>query len=74
MRAGRFGETEQVLRTILTERPEIVRIQLDYALVLYRLGRDDEARNIFLSVRRMPGVPAAVRALPVSPLIQVKYT
>ena len=61
MRAGRFAEAEPVLRWIRRTRPGLVRVQLDHALVLFRLGRDDEAREIFLSVRREPGLPAQVR-------------
>ena len=61
MRAGRFAEAEPILRWILRTRPGLVRVQLDHALVLFRLGRDDEAREIFLAVRRLPDLPAAVR-------------
>ena len=61
MRAGRFAEAEPILRWILRTRPGLVRVQLDHALVLFRLGRDDEAREIFLAVRRMPDLPAQVR-------------
>lgn len=61
MRAGRFEQAEPILRWILRTRPELVRVQLDHALVLFRLGRDDEAREVFLSIRRKPDLPAAVR-------------
>ena len=61
MRAGRFDRAEPILRWILRTRPELVRVQLDHALTLYRLRRDAEARELFLSVRRRPGLPAAVK-------------
>ena len=61
MRAGRFEQAVQTLRWILRTRPGLVRVQLDHALVLFRLGRDDEARKIFLSIRRKPDLPAPVR-------------
>ena len=61
MRAGRFAEAEPVLRWIRRTRPGLVRVQLDHALVLFRLGRDSEAREIFLAVRRRPDLPAQVR-------------
>lgn len=59
--AGRFEQAEPILRWILRTRPELVRVQLDHALVLFRLGRDDEAREVFLSIRRNPDIPAPVR-------------
>ncbi|MDE0176510.1 MAG: surface lipoprotein assembly modifier [Defluviicoccus sp.] len=61
MRAGRFAEAEPILRWILRTRPDLPRVQLDHALVLFRLGRDDEARELFLKVRRRPDLPAAVQ-------------
>ena len=61
MRAGRFDKAEPILRWILRTNPELVRVQLDHALVLFRLGRDDEAKKIFLSIRRKPDLPFAVR-------------
>ena len=61
IRAGRFAEAEPILRWILRTRPELVRVQLDHALVLFRLGRDDEAREMFLAIRRKPDLPATVR-------------
>ena len=61
MRAGRFDKAAPILQWILRTQPELVRVQLDYALVLFRLGRDDEAREIFLAVRRKPDLPFAVR-------------
>ena len=61
IRAGRFQEAAPILQWILRTRPDLVRVQLDYALVLFRLGRDDEAREIFLSIRRKPDLPAQVQ-------------
>ena len=61
MRAGRFQQAEPILRWILRTRPGLVRVQLDHALVLFRLGRDDEAREVFLSIRRKPDLPAQVQ-------------
>ena len=61
MRAGHLQEAAGVLRSILEKRPELVRVQLDYALILFRLGRDEEARELFLAIRRKPDLPAAVR-------------
>ena len=61
MRAGRFEQAEPILRWILRTNPELVRAQLDHALVLFQLGRDDEAKKIFLSIRHKPDLPFAVR-------------
>ena len=61
MRGGHLQEAATVLRSILDDRPELVRVQLDYALILFRLGRDEEARELFLAIRRKPDLPAAVR-------------
>ena len=58
IRAGRFEQAAPILEWILRTRPELVRVQLDYALVLFRLGRDAEARETFLAVRRKPDLPA----------------
>ena len=61
MRAGRFDKAEPILRWILRTNPKLARVQLDHALTLYRLRRDDEAREIFLAVRRKPDLPFAVK-------------
>jgi len=61
IRAGRFEQAAPILEWILRTRPELVRVQLDYALVLFRLGRDAEAREIFLAIRRKPDLPAPVQ-------------
>ena len=61
LRAGRVAQAAEILAPLVEKYPQFPRIQLDYALALFRLGRDAEARDVFLDVRDTPDLPAAVR-------------
>ena len=61
LRLRRYEEAASILRELVRERPSIHRFQLDYAAALFALGRNEEARKIFLEVRRNPDLPSAVR-------------
>lgn len=56
-----YAEAADILGKLADERPEVNRIQLDYALALFVLGRDDEAGQVFREVRRQEGLPEPVR-------------
>ena len=51
----------QILGELAKEYPEVDRIQLDYAAMLYATGRDEEADAIFREVREKKGVPEPVK-------------
>ena len=59
--AGRYAQAARLLGRLAQERPDLDRVQLDYAAVLFALGRDDEAERVFRGVRRREGLPEPVR-------------
>ena len=61
LRLRRYEEAASILRELVRERPSIHRFQLDYAAALFALDRNEEARKIFLEIRRKPDLPSAVR-------------
>ena len=58
---GRLVQAEQVLARLAGEQPDNLRVRLDRASVLFALGRDDEAGELFRAVRRAPDLPADAR-------------
>ena len=51
--AGRhYAQAAQLLGRLAEDRPELDRVRLDYAAVLFTIGRDDEADAIFRDIRR----------------------
>ena len=58
---GRRVEAATILGQLAKERPDLDRVRLDYAAILFTLGRDAEAKAIFQQMRRKRGLPAAVR-------------
>ena len=61
MAGGRLVQAELVLARLAEERPDNLRVRLDRASVLFALGRDDEAGELFRAVRRAPDLPADAR-------------
>ena len=61
MAGGRLVQAEQVLARLAEERPDNLRVRLDRAAVLFALGRDDEAGELFRAVRRAPDLPSDAR-------------
>ena len=59
--SGRYARAARLLGRLARERPDLDRVQLDYAAVLFVLGRDGEAEEIFRAVRRREGLPEPVR-------------
>ena len=60
--AGRhYPQAAQLLGRLADERPELDRVLLDYAAVLFTLGRDDEADAAFRDIRRNEDLPPLVR-------------
>ena len=58
---GRRVEAVTILGQLAQERPDLDRVRLDYAAILFTLGRDAEARAVFQAIRRKKGLPPAVR-------------
>ena len=58
---GRRVEAAAILGQLAQERPDLDRVRLDYAAILFTLGRDAEARAVFQEIRRKEGLPPAVR-------------
>ena len=61
MRLRRNEEAAPILARLVTERPREDRFVLDYAAVLYAMGRDDDAREVFRKVRSERELPPVVR-------------
>ena len=61
MKMHRHVETAAILGQLAEKNPTRNRIQLDYAAVLFILGRDDEAEAIFRDMRHRENLPPAVR-------------
>ena len=61
MRLRRNEEAALVLAGLVAEHPAVDRFVLDYAAVLFELGRDDDARAVFREVRSERELPPAVR-------------
>ena len=61
MAGGRLVQAELVLARLAEERPDNLRVRLDRASVLFALGRDDEAGELFRAIRRAPDLPADAR-------------
>ena len=59
--AGHLAQAAQLLGPLAEERPDLHRVRLDYAAVLFDLGRDDEAAAVFRQVRRAEGLPKATK-------------
>ena len=49
---GHYVQAAEMLGRLIRERPGLERVSLDYAAVLFTLGRDDEADTIFRDMRR----------------------
>ena len=58
---GHLAQAAQLLGPLAEERPGLRRARLDYAAVLFDLGRDDEAEAVFRQVRREKGLPPAAK-------------
>ena len=61
MAGGRLSQAEQVLARLEEEHPDNLRVRLDRGLLLFTLGRDDEASDLFREVRRVPDLPPYAR-------------
>ena len=61
MKMHRHVEAAAILEQLAEKNPTRNRIQLDYAAVLFMLGRDNEAEAIFRDMRRRENLPPAVR-------------
>ena len=58
---GHLAQAAQLLGPLAEERPDLHHARLDYAAVLFDLGRDDEADAVFRQVRRAEGLPKATK-------------
>ena len=58
---GHLSQAAQLLGQLAADRPELDRVRLEYAAVLFALGRDDEAAAAFRATRRLPGMPEEAR-------------
>ena len=58
---GHFTQAADFLRLLADERPELDRVRLDYAAVLFTLGRDDEADAVFRDLRRQETLGSETR-------------
>ncbi|MCY4420227.1 MAG: porin family protein [Gammaproteobacteria bacterium] len=61
LEGGRFSQAEQVLSRLAEEHPDNLRVRLDWALALFALGRDDEAKALFRDARRQANLPPDAR-------------
>ena len=60
--AGRhYPQAAELLRRLTKERPDLDRIRLDYAAVLFTLGRDDKSEALFREIRRKRELPPPVQ-------------
>ncbi len=61
MGLGNREKATQILEQLAKKYPEVDRIQLDYAAMLYSMGRDEEADAIFREIREKEHVPEPVK-------------
>ena len=61
MRLRRFEEAAIILGRLVAEQPAVDRFGLDHAAALFALGRDDDARAVFRTMRSERDLPPAVR-------------
>ena len=60
--AGRhFPQAAELLGRLAEERPDLDRVLIDYAAVLFALGRDDESEAVFRDINRKQDLPISVR-------------
>ena len=52
LRMNQLAVATQVLGVVAARRPQVDRIQLDYAVLLFALGKDDAARAVLFDLRR----------------------
>ena len=58
---GRYAEAEKLLRRLAEARPELDRVRLELAAMLFVLGRDDGADAIFREIHRKESLPPEIR-------------
>ena len=58
---GHLAQAAVMLERLAEERPELDRVRLDRAALLFTLGRDNEADAIFRDIRRSESVSRATR-------------
>ena len=61
LQLGRHAEAALVLERLAESRPDLDQVRLDYAAVLFTLGRDDEADAAFREMRRQERLPLETR-------------
>ena len=61
MRLRRHEDAAIILAALVAEQPEVNRFALDYAAALFALGRDDDARLVFRTMRSDRELPPVVR-------------
>ena len=60
--AGRhYSQAADLLRSLAEDRPELDRVKLDYAEVLFILGRDKESGEVFRNILASDDLPPPVR-------------
>lgn len=61
MGLGNREKAMQILGRLAKEYPQVDRLQLDYAAMLYSVGRDEEADAIFREIREKENLPEPVK-------------
>ena len=61
MGLGNREMATRILGRLAKEYPQVDRLQLDYAAMLYSTGRDEEADEIFREIREKKGLPEPVQ-------------
>ena len=61
MGLGNREMATRILGRLAKEYPQVDRLQLDYAAMLYSMGRDEEADAIFREIREKKGLPEPVQ-------------
>ena len=61
MGLGNREMATQILGRLAKEYPQVDRLQLDYAAMLYSMGRDEEADEIFREIREKKNLPEPVK-------------
>ena len=61
MGLGNREMATRILELLAKEHPQVDRIQLDYAAMLYSTGRDEEADAIFREIREKKNLPEPVK-------------
>ena len=56
-----YAQAAELLRPLVDEQPELKRVRLDYAAVLFTLGRDDESGMLFRDILREPDLSLWMR-------------